>query len=919
MRTFLCILFCALFLHPVLPAENPGEGTRIAYFVPSTHWDREWYEPFQGFRMRLVSMMDELFDVFEKDPEFKKFFMDGQVAPVYDYLEIRPERQAMIEGYIRSGRLKVGPWFVLPDEWLIGDESFIRNIQMGQRLAKELGAPASTAGFACDMFGHIGQLPQLFDQLGVRAAFVWRGTHEKEHGGNFFWKAPDGTLLPTFRFSRIGYCTYCIEVRDTRSELPFNIDASVDRLVRHIRDEAARTPVSPILLFDGGDHLEIEPQTSTLLARANERLRNTGFKIIHDDMDAYIDALLKERDKITKTFEGEFRESSRDPGNMDEQWLIPGVLSSRIHLKQKNAQCEDELSLWAEPFSAFAASLDLEYPVGYLNTAWRFLLLNHPHDSMCGCSIDQVHQDMLFRFDQSYGISSRLAKQALRRIAIESAPANIPPNSLLLAVFNATSEDINESIDLDIPLPTSWKTTYQEFFGYERKFAFRLYNAFGEEIPYQLVGQDLNRNGFSRDRYKFPRSDVRNVVHVCAPLSVPAFGYTTVLVKAVEGPTRHLGSMAVSHREIENEYFKVKAENNGTVSILDKRSARTYADFLTFEDRADIGDGWYHGVAVNDQVYVSSASGADVGITSDGIGKATLRISVTMNVPGEFDFKEMKRSSRMKPLSIVSDITLRRGADRIEIATRVENTVKDHRVRVLFPTELSGNTYYSDSAFDVVERPVALKEDNNIRRELDVETRPQIRWTAFGDGKNGIAVVSRGLPESAVIDEPSRPIALTLFRAFRRAVFSNDNPGGQIQGTLSFRYDIVPYSGDVPSKKLFLAGQRVNVPVKTVDLLPRDIVKRKDRADLPRRYSFLNVIGNAVVTSVQKSDNALLIRLFNPERSPEEVSIEPGFAVQSAKSVQLNGAPDVRSRIIMSGNRIEMAIPPKRIATILIQ
>ncbi len=210
----------------------------------------------------------------------------------------------------------------------------------------------------------------------------------------------------------------------------------------------------------------------------------------------------------------------------------------------------------------------------------------------------------------------------------------------------------------------------------------------------------------------------------------------------------------------------------------------------------------------------------------------------------------------MIPLRIVSDVTLRAGSDRIEIATAVDNTARDHRLRVLFPTGLAGNTFLSDAAFDVVERRIALPSDNASRFELDVETRPRITWTAFGDGRNGLAVVSRGLPECAVIDTPERPVALTLYRAFKRAAFyaNPQGEGGQILGPQSFRYDIMPYAGPAPVARLFLAGQRVNGPVRQVELASSEMKSAKNNAALPASSSFLSVTGNAVVTSVQKKD-----------------------------------------------------------------
>ncbi|MCD6307890.1 MAG: glycoside hydrolase family 38, partial [Candidatus Latescibacteria bacterium] len=690
---------------------------RTAYYVASTHWDREWYDSFQGFRMRLVSLLDELFDAMGEDPPFRSFVMDGQVIPILDYLEIRPEMEGTVRAFVESGRLKLGPWYVLPDEWLVSGESLVRNLQTGMRVAESFGAPSSRAGFVCDMFGHTGQMPQIFHQLGITGALVWRGLNGREHGGLLNWKAPDGSVVPGYRFGKTGYCTYAIEVRKARDmNAPFILDEAVERLVGFVLSQAKRSPEGPLLLFDGGDHLGIEPGTVALIERANERLKDSGVAIVHGDLDMFLEELAVNRETIEKTVIGELRETGRDPLSDDEQWLIPGVLSSRIRLKQMNAACEDELCLWAEPFSAFAVEIGADDPAGFLDTAWRHLLENHPHDSMCGCSIDQVHRDMVFRFDQSLGISSRVGESALRTIARAAAPPDRKPGTLVVAVFNPTSSTVDEPVDIDIPLPSDRPEIFREFFGYEDIFSFRLTTPGGGEVPFQLNGQRRNRKGFRAPRRKFPVPDDRRVAEITARLTIPPFGYTTLLVEPAVGPVRHSGSMTVSHRSIENDSLKMTVEANGTVTLTDKESGKTYGGLLTFEERADIGDGWYHGLAVNDVIYTNAASHADVALVSNGIGKATLRISTVMNVPGEFDFTAMERSGDTLPLRIVSEVTLRSNTRRVEVATTIDNIVRDHRIRALFPTSLEGDSYLSDSAFDVVERPVSLAADNDSRR-----------------------------------------------------------------------------------------------------------------------------------------------------------------------------------------------------------
>ncbi|MFH1742528.1 MAG: hypothetical protein ABIH23_26280, partial [bacterium] len=114
--------------------------------VPHTHWDREWYMPFESFRKRLVFVMDHLMEVLEKDRTFKYFELDGQTAVLSDYLAIRPENEEHLKKLIGKGRLLVGPWYIQPDEFLVTGESLIRNLRMGIKLAGKFGK-ASMIGY----------------------------------------------------------------------------------------------------------------------------------------------------------------------------------------------------------------------------------------------------------------------------------------------------------------------------------------------------------------------------------------------------------------------------------------------------------------------------------------------------------------------------------------------------------------------------------------------------------------------------------------------------------------------------------------------------------------------------------------------------------------------------------------------------
>ena len=143
------------------------------FLVPHTHWDREWYRPFQSFRISLVDVVDHVLDELERD-ERLRFTLDGQLATVDDYLEIRPEAESRIRALVESGRLAIGPWQTLVDEFLVDGETIARNLETGLARAAELGG-TMRVGYLPDMFGHVAQMPQILRSEGIATAVVVTG------------------------------------------------------------------------------------------------------------------------------------------------------------------------------------------------------------------------------------------------------------------------------------------------------------------------------------------------------------------------------------------------------------------------------------------------------------------------------------------------------------------------------------------------------------------------------------------------------------------------------------------------------------------------------------------------------------------------------------------------------------------------
>jgi alpha-mannosidase len=899
-----------------MPADRRKQTGRTptGHYIASTHWDREWYESFQFYRFRLVDVIDRVQALLAKDPEFKSFQLDGQVITVEDYLAIRPEQRAALARWAQAGRLQLGPWYVLPDEFLVSGESLVRNLQRGHRIAAEFG-PVLKVGFVCDIFGHNSQLPQIFRGFGIDCAVVWRGCTDADHTGLFRWQAADGSEVLAYAFEDRGYGDYYFEVREHGRQANGQLDHKKGLAgLRHMFElGAARTPGSEFVFFDGLDHVPPEPTISKLHAKA----RAAGLNVGHSDFTTYFAAVRKRRLAL-RAIQGELRA----PG-VTGRHLIPGVLSSRIYLKQRNAACENLLTKWAEPFGALAAHLGEAAPPGFLDLAWRYLITNHPHDSICGCSIDQVHRDMEYRYDQCRLLGERSLQMSLRAVADRTPrPELKDAEDFAVTVFNPGATAIDGTVELPLYFDRETKNRFQEWFGYEPIVGFRLFDPKGREVPAQRLGVTKLQPVKTYDALAGFEGAKSEEVRVAAPLQIPPHGWTTLVCRPTKDRTRTTGSQLVDDHTMENEHLRVAINPNGTLDLTHRASGVVYRNLLTVEERADIGDGWYHGTAVNDEIGTSIAAGADVALLHDGFAQTTFRVRVTLHVPACFvlDKNVMQRSPEFVPLVVTSWLTLRAGAPLLDVRTEVENTARDHRVRMLLPSGVPVATYFADSPYDVVERPIALRPDSHTLFEPEVETKPQYSFTAVNDGTRGLAVISTGQPESAVRDLPDRPIALTLFRGFQRTVSEEREDGGQMLGRTAHRYAIYPHAGPLPAAELFRMGQALANGVRCVYTSTKRLKLPLPAPTLPAAGSWLKPgPGPLIVTALKRTEDgaAIVLRVFNPTAEPAEQTFESLARIRTAHLANLLEEPG--EPLTPRGRTLTITAQPRQIVTVRLE
>ncbi|MFN2129840.1 MAG: hypothetical protein ACK2VD_04910, partial [Anaerolineae bacterium] len=366
---------------------------RTLTFVSHTHWDREWYQPFEEFRIRLVQLMDKLLGILDDDPQYRHFTLDGQTIVLEDYLAVRPEREHAIAAHVQSGRLLIGPWYILPDEFLVSPESTIRNLLTGARVAARFGKRMDVGNIP-DPFGHISQLPQILRGFGMDCAVFSRGVGDAPN--EFLWAAPDGSEVLVIH-QHDGY--------GNAANMPVAPEAFIDRTRQIIASLSPTATTSHLLAMNGSDHVEPQPELPRLIALADAALPE--IEVRHGTLPQFISNVRTARPALD-TLRGELRNCSRMP-------LLPGVLSARMWIKQRNDACEALLTQWAEPYAALAEWADLDQPLrgqtALVRQAWRYLLQNHPHDSICGCSIDQVHREMDVRFDWVEQIGEQVAER----------------------------------------------------------------------------------------------------------------------------------------------------------------------------------------------------------------------------------------------------------------------------------------------------------------------------------------------------------------------------------------------------------------------------------------------------------------------------------------------------------------------------
>ncbi len=859
---------------------------RIA-IVPHTHWDREWYKSYQDFRLSLVELVDTLIPLLESDASYPHFMLDGQMAVIDDYLEVRPEAEGRLRALAASGRVSVGPWYILMDEFLASGETIWRNLQMGIERGAAFGG-VMDVGYLPDMFGHIAQMPQILAAAGFRDSVVWRGVPSSVTKNAFVWEAPDGSSVRA-EYLPVGY--------GNGAALPDDAKA----LVRRTRDNVAEIEsflFDDLLCMNGSDHLMPQPFLGRVVAEANDISDEFVFEVT--SLPSYLSRGPTEG--LTRV-RGELRSGSRSN-------MLMGVTSNRVDVKRVGAAAERELERRAEPYCALYLPAS-SYPTALLGLAWREMVRNSAHDSICACSVDDVVDAVLHRYAEARDIGSGLAERALKTFARSLSVLGV-------TVLNPSARTRSGVIELVVPadgpasddvqvlsertgLPGSMvldADTVRTVLGMLQGPKISD-DAWIQDVKIEDTdeGMDITIAVGTEEKPGVPIAEAKQDVYTrlgARPDSVVRVAMdqpSTRRIVARTGEVAGYGWAAFAAAALGHRVTTTSPDDgtvslsNGLVSVEIDRDTGTFSlngvsGYGRLVDEGDLGDSYNYSPPRQDSV-VDTPSSVTVRLDEQGPVRARARITADYVWPDHVDGGSQARVGE-HTVSVTTDVEVRADERVVRVTTSFVNPSGDHRVRVLLPLPEATDHSEAESAYTVVTRGLTAEGRAD---EFGLPTAPAHRFVSAGR----LSVAHEGVTEYELIDVAdgaAHTLALTVLRST-----------GMLS-RLGMAYRPFPAGPLTPVEGLQMRGKTISLryalavdcddPYALADdvLLPLETVSSLGGGTRPPSGHELAVHG-AQVSALHRVAGVLEVRVFNPTAEATVVS----FAGRSGWLVDLRGYP----------------------------
>lgn len=842
---------------------------RKIHVIPHSHWDREWYFTTSRSKVYLMKDLGDVLNTLENDPEFKYFMVDAQGSLLDDYIKWRPQDKERISKLVNDGRLVIGPWYTQTDQLVISGESIVRNMYYGMKRCESFGKYMNV-GYVPDSFGQSGNMPQIYRQFGIEDTLFWRGVSDDmvKHT-DYNWRGDDGSVVFT-------------------TQIPFgyyiggNIPEENEEFWQKecLEKAGGRSATRHIYFPNGFDQAPVRTNLPQLVKERNEK----------DPENEYVISCIEDYIKDVKSENPELEEVQGELVIAKHMRIHKSIFSSRSDLKVMNTQIQNYVTNVMEPLLTISYNLGNEYPHEAVAEIWKLLFENAAHDSIGSCISDTANEDVYVRYKQARDIAVNLVELHSRLIA-----TNVKNDAdMTFTAINTLPQKRKDTVIVKTYVPGG-------------KFA--IIDEKGNDVDYTIIkSRDLTDYVLSQtimldpSRKFYVPDQVLEVTMAIKANDVPALGYVQYSIDTQKDSHKETADKKV----LENKYYTIEVEENGSLTIVDKANNVTYKNQGILVENGDDGDSFNYSPPRKDMEVFSNESKCTVKISGSDIYDQA-EIHFDMVVPADLD----ERAEGKVSVTMLVDMTvaLRKDSKVIDFNVKVDNKGLSHRLCVLFDSQIVSAFNYADQQFGLIKRPnyyekemklymesmnnktekkAGIQElanwanDQSTWQEPPISIEPTQSYVSLTDGKTGIAVIPQGVREYEVLDDSK--IRLTLFRTYGFMGKENliyrpgrasgeriiETPAAQLLKEMEFNFGFTSYAGDINDSDIDTLAKQYNTNLEVytyAEFLNGRLIfsQREIEGQNAKIHSLFETEGNLVVSAVKKAeeDDGYIIRLYN--------------------------------------------------------
>lgn len=845
---------------------------RKIHVIPHSHWDREWYFTTSRSKVYLMKDLGDVLNTLENDPEFKYFMVDAQGSLLDDYIKWRPQDKERISKLVNEGRLVIGPWYTQTDQLVISAESIVRNMYYGMKRCESFGKYMNV-GYVPDSFGQSGNMPQIYRQFGIEDTLFWRGVSDDmvKHT-DYNWRGDDGSVVFT---TQIPFGYY---IGGNIPEAPEENDEFWKK--ECFEKAGGRSATRHIYFPNGFDQAPVRTNLPQLVQERNEK----------DPENEYVISCIEDYIKDVKSENPELEEVQGELVIAKHMRIHKSIFSSRSDLKVMNTQIQNYVTNVMEPLLTISYNLGNEYPHEAVAEIWKLLFENAAHDSIGSCISDTANEDVYVRYKQARDIAVNLVELHSRLIA-----ANVKNDAdMTFTVINTLPQKRKDTVIVKTYVPGG-------------KFA--IIDENGNDVDYTIIkSRDLTDYVLSQtimldpSRKFYVPDQVLEVTMAIKANDVPALGYVQYSIDTKKDSHKETADKKV----LENEYYAIEVEENGSLTIVDKANNVTYKNQGILVENGDDGDSFNYSPPRKDMEVFSNESKCTVKISGSDIYDQA-EIHFDMVVPADLDERAEGKVSVTMPVDMT--VALRKDSKVIDFNVKVDNKGLSHRLCVLFDSQIVSAFNYADQQFGLIKRPnyyekemklymesmnnktekkAGIQElanwanDQSTWQEPPISIEPTQSYVSLTDGKTGIAVIPQGVREYEVLDDSK--IRLTLFRTYGFMGKENliyrpgrasgeriiETPAAQLLKEMEFNFGFTSYAGDINDSDIDTLAKQYNTNMEVytyAEFLNGRLIfsQREIDGENAKIHSLFETEGNLVVSAVKKAeeDDGYIIRLYN--------------------------------------------------------